>query len=160
MTPLSLALLVGLACGTTQSTNSKAADPGVASDSIHIGTTVPLSGTVEADETYIGGKHHRGQARALENKTMVVGALQRGGNVRLKVELRQASTVVLREFLETAVADEAEAIYTDQAKWYDGIEDENTRHESVDHSAEEWVRGDVGTQGIESAWSHIPSLSD
>ena len=47
----------------------------------------------------------------------------------------------------------AKAIYTDQATWYRNIGDEDTRHESVDHSAEEWVRGDVSTQGIESAWS-------
>src|SRR5207249_6665325 len=51
------------------------------------------------------------------------------------------------------VADNAEAIYTDQASWYKHIGDEDTRHETVDHSAEEWVRGDVSTQGIESAWS-------
>ena len=41
---------------------------------------VPLSGTVEADETYIGGKSHRGRGKAaMTNKTMVVGALERGG---------------------------------------------------------------------------------
>src|SRR5205823_11256302 len=69
---------------------------------------VPLTGTVEADETYIGG-HKRGRKNKLANKTMVVGALARGGQVRLKVELRQASSVVLREFLDVSVADEADA---------------------------------------------------
>src|SRR5204862_2207263 len=59
----------------------------------------------------------------------------------------------VRSFLGDNVADDAEAIYTDQALVYKGIADENTRHETVDHSKEEWVRGDVTTNGIESAWS-------
>src|SRR5205807_4648558 len=114
---------------------------------------VPLSGTVEADETYVGGKVRKGHSKAMHHKTMVVGALERGGNLRIKVERRPNSSVVLRQFLSESVADEAEAIYTDGNAAYHGIEDENTRHEYVDHSSEEWVRGDVSTQGIESAWS-------
>src|SRR5207253_4242218 len=46
-----------------------------------------------------------------------------------------------------------EAFYTDKSPSYKGLADEDTRHETVDHAAEEWVRGDVSTQGIESAWS-------
>src|SRR5207249_12246942 len=44
-------------------------------------------------------------------------------------------------------------IYTDAKRVYRGVADEDTRHEYVDHSAEEWVRGDVHTNTIESAWS-------
>jgi transposase-like protein len=113
-----------------------------------------LSGTVEADETYVGGKSHRGHKRALENKTMVLGAIQRGGPVRFRVESHKiANTEVLHAFIEDTVADCAEAIYTDQHPAYRGIADHNTRHETVDHSREEWVRGDVSTNGIESTWS-------
>jgi branched-chain amino acid transport system substrate-binding protein len=50
------ALLVGLACGTTQSTSSQAADPGVTSDSIHVGTTVPLSGSASIYAAYGKGQ--------------------------------------------------------------------------------------------------------
>ena len=49
--------------------------------------------------------------------------------------------------------DEAEAIYTDELKSYIGIEDHDTRHETVNHSAEEWVVGDVHTNSIEGVWS-------
>src|SRR5207253_9687949 len=59
----------------------------------------------------------------------------------------------LHEFIGDTVADETEAIYTDGHPGYIGIADENTRHETVDHHIEEWVRGDVSTQAIESAWS-------
>ena len=51
------------------------------------------------------------------------------------------------------MADEAAAIYTDDWKAYQGIEDEDTVHETVNHSAEEWVRGDVHTNTVESVWS-------
>jgi transposase-like protein len=116
----------------------------------------PLSGTVEADETYLGGKSRRGKTEAWRNKTIVLGAIERGGNVRLRVDRHGVSNTTARSvesFLAHAVADDAEAIYTDQSNLYYHIGDENTRHESVNHSADEWVRGDVSTQGIESAWS-------
>jgi transposase-like protein len=114
-----------------------------------------LSGIVEMDETYIGGKTH-GKGQAYKgNKTMVLGALERGGPVRFHVETRvkQATTKTLHEFVAKTVADDAAAIYTDDHPGYRGIEDENTRHESVNHTEEEWVRGDVYTNGVEGVWS-------
>jgi len=123
---------------------------------MHEAEPAPLTGTVEADETWIGGRSTKGRRRAYENKTMVLGAIQRGGKIRLRVEGRgipQATKLMLHRFIDVAVADGAEAIYTDQHVGYKGIGDENTRHEAVDHSIEEWVRGDVSTQSIESAWS-------
>ena len=115
----------------------------------------PLSGTVEADETWIGGKYHHGAAKARVNKSIVMGALERGGSIRLRVLEKglAPSKVDLHAFLKDVVADDATAIYTDQHPGYRGIEDADTRHETVDHSVEEWVRGDVSTQSVESAWS-------
>ena len=52
-----------------------------------------------------------------------------------------------------SIADSAAAIYTDDFSGYIGIADEDTAHESVNHSAKEYVRGDVHTNGIESVWS-------
>ena len=59
----------------------------------------------------------------------------------------------LHGFIRRAVKDEAEAIYTDDLKSYIGIGDDETRHETVNHSAEEWVLGDVHTNSIEGVWS-------
>jgi hypothetical protein len=107
-----------------------------------------LSGTVEVDETYIGGKA-RGP-NAWREKTMVLGAIERDGRVVFHVEGKvQADKKNLYRFVKRVVADGAEAIYTDQHSGYIGIGDENTRHESVSHSQEEWERGDVSTQSIE-----------
>ena len=111
-----------------------------------------LSGIVEVDETYVGGKV-RGKGRGYrDNKTMVVGAIQRGGSVRLKVEKR-ADRKTLHAFIKAYVGDDAEAIHTDEWPAYLGIADGNTRHETVNHKAEEWVRADVHTNTVEGVWS-------
>jgi transposase-like protein len=115
-----------------------------------------LSGTVEADETVIGGRRKGSQKERWSNKTIVLGAKQRGGGVRLRVGSHgrsNSTSYQVEGFLADALADDTLAIYTDQSRIYSNIGDANTRHETVDHSAEEWVRGDVGTQGIESTWS-------
>jgi transposase-like protein len=117
----------------------------------------PLSGIVEADETYHGNPPmrfgRRAPGRAVgNNKTAVIGAVERGGRVRLKVSDR-VNRQALHEFLRAVVADDAEAIYTDDYQAYIGIADLNTRHETVTHSKKEWVQGDVHTQTMEDVWS-------
>jgi transposase-like protein len=109
-----------------------------------------LRGIVEVDETYVGGKRHGVGRGSLEGKTMVVGAVQRGGEVRLKVA-DSNNRETLHGFIRKSVEDGAEAIYTDDWPAYRGIADRDTRHETV--RAEEWVRGDVHTNTVEGVWS-------
>jgi transposase-like protein len=129
-------------------------------------TETPLSGIVEADETWVGGRRpqkHRtnyggksgGKGDWRKDRSLILGAVERDGKVRLRVERRGATGTSkdVHGFLAGAVSDDAEAIYTDGLLSYQGIGDENTRHEWVDHSADEWVRGDVHTQTIEGVWS-------
>ena len=111
-----------------------------------------LFGIVEVDETLVGGKR-RGQHRGYRgNKTWVAGAIQRGGKIRLEC-IPNIRRHTLHDFINRTVKDEAEAIYTDELKSYLGVEDHDTRHETVNHSKEEWVVGDVHTNGIEGVWS-------
>ena len=111
-----------------------------------------LVGVVEVDETLVGGKA-KGRGRAYKgNKTWVAGAIQRGGKIRLE-RIPNVKRHTLHEFIGRTVKDEAEAIYTDELKSYLGIADDNTRHETVNHSAEQWVIGDVHTNSIEGVWS-------
>ena len=111
-----------------------------------------LFGIVEVDETLIGGKT-RGKGRAYKgNKTWVAGAIQRGGGIRLK-RVENVRKDTLHAFIAETVRDEAEAIYTDELKSCIGIADQDTRHETVNHSIEEWVVGDVHTNTIEGVWS-------
>lgn len=111
-----------------------------------------LSGTVEVDETLIGGKVS-GMGRAYRgNKTMVIGVIQRKGKVRLKV-IDGADKKTLHKFIKDHTADDTELIITDEWPAYKGIADKNTKHETVNHSEEEWVRGDIHTNTIEGVWS-------
>jgi transposase-like protein len=113
---------------------------------------VPLRGIVEVDETFIGGyQRDRGQG-PWANKTMVMGAIERGGKVRLRVEERR-DRPTLRGFVEDMVDDSAEAVYTDASPTYGDLSDEDTRHQVVDHKREEWVRADVHTNTVEGVWS-------
>ena len=112
----------------------------------------PLTGTLEADETLVGGKA-RGMGHGyIGNKKTVAGVMCRGGGIRLQV-IPDRTRETLHAFLDQHAADDAKAIYTDDWEAYKGIGDANTIHETVSHSIEEWVRGDVHTNGIESVWS-------
>jgi len=117
----------------------------------------PLTGTVEVDETFVGGKPRQRRRRKggspLGSKTMVLGAVARGGGVRLRVSRAYRSSGVLHDFIDDAVRDDTSAIFTDAAPAYGDMNDRDTRHESVNHTANEWVRGDVHTNNIESVWS-------
>jgi transposase-like protein len=115
---------------------------------------IPLSGIVEVDETWVGGKR-RGLGRAYkDNKTMILGAVERGGRVRLRVGKHNARRD-LTGFIRQTIDPDAPRIMTDGWKGYvtADIADHNTTHETVDHHAGEWVRADVHTNTVEGVWS-------
>jgi len=124
-----------------------------------------LNGIVECDEAYIGGKPqnmHKSRKAKLgrvegthyyDNKTMVLGALQRNGDVRLEVSGKRPTREVLHAFIKAKLAEDTDLIVTDENNQYDGIADHNTRHETVSHNSKEWVRGIVHTNGLEGVWS-------
>lgn len=113
---------------------------------------MPLSKIVEVDETWVGGKRKHVGHGYKGNKVVVAGATQRDGEARLEV-IDDRTREVLHQFIKKHVAPDAEAIYTDDWPAYNGIANHDTRHETVNHSAEEWVRGDVHTNYIENIWS-------
>jgi transposase-like protein len=120
-----------------------------------------LTGEIEADETYIGGKarnmhkadrERRIKSRGMRGKTPIVGTLERGGQVRAKVvptsvgvDHRSAQRHI-REHVEAGAS-----LYTDNARYYSGL-DADYAHATVDH-AEQYVNGRVHTNGIENFWS-------
>ena len=112
----------------------------------------PLSGTVEVDETWIGGKEEGIGRGNRGKKSVVVGAVERDGEVRLKV-VPDRTRRTLHAFIKEHIGDDAERIITDEWYPYLGIADHNTTHETVNHKAKERVRGDVHTNTVEGVWS-------
>lgn len=112
----------------------------------------PLKGTVEYDDTWHGGRRKGMGKGYVGNKTTIMGAIERGGPIRLRVEKRVNSKTV-SHFLQKTTSPETERIYTDSAPTFEAVDFGKAEHASVDHSAQEWVRGDVHTNSIEGVWS-------
>ena len=118
-----------------------------------------LFGIIELDETMLvpykrypeHGKRG-GSGIPRDKRIYVAGALQRGGQVRLR-RIPDVKKSTIHAFVASVAKDETEAFYTDELRSYLGIADHNTRHEHVSHAAFEWVVGDVHTNGIEGVWS-------
>ena len=119
----------------------------------------PMAGPVEADETYIGGKvanmhkwqrEARGGKRGPVGKVGVVGVRDRKTKqVRADV-IGNAVGSNVRGFLARHTTADTK-LYTDESKLYGKL----SNREAVKHSAGEYVRGDVSTNGIESFWSML-----
>ena len=112
-----------------------------------------LRGIVEVDETFVGGEVE-GKGRGYKgNKVVVVGAMQRGGNICLQV-VRGTDRETLHGFIRENTAGNTEAIYTDEWPAYKGIADKDTKHKTVKHRDKEYVaEGDIHTNSIENVWS-------
>lgn len=117
-----------------------------------------LSGVVEADETYVGGTAHIAGTRSerarmrMRNKSIVLGAIERGGKLRVQTATSNRKAEI-QAFLKAVIDEKADAIYTDELRSYRGSGNGHTAHETVEHGKDDWVRGDVHTNSVESAWS-------
>jgi transposase-like protein len=111
-----------------------------------------LRGIIEFDETYVGGKVRGRGAGFVKNKAIVVGAVERGGDIRIRV-IKRRNKRAIQQFVKSVAHEDAEGFMTDEAYVYIGIGDADTPHETVRHKDEEWVRGDVHTNTVEGVWS-------
>lgn len=112
-----------------------------------------FAGTVEADETYVGGHdrwRHMDKKRGRGSQTPVVGAKERETGKIQTVIAPQVNRDVVQYWLELTVAPTA-TLYTDQASVYVGAQVAN--HDSVNHKRKQYVKGNVHTNGIESHWA-------
>lgn len=113
--------------------------------------TDPLSGVIEADETYIGGKI-RGKGDPARNKATILGAVERGGRVRATVVKRaNASTVGVHTFTHVKPGSR---LITDEFPGYTWL-GRHYKHGVVNHRKKEYARGDLHTNTIEGFWSQL-----
>jgi transposase len=125
-----------------------------------MGEELPLfTGTVEVDETYVGGKRQGKRGRGAEGKTIVVAALERGGGVAPFV-VSQANAETAENLLAITTDKEAAKINTDEYGAYHGLKAAGYNHDTVNHSQEQWTKGDVHTQNIEGFWSQMKRSID
>lgn len=140
------------------------------------GDAFPLTGEVEVDETYIGGKDHNrhwnkksAQARKAAKlqpaemyrlkepigykKIGVIGAIARKGNVVCKV-IGGQDAPTMAGFVNRMVDDKVSLVATDEKPEYKGIR-AGLPHQTVNHHLGEYVRGVVHTNNIESFWSLV-----
>jgi transposase-like protein len=118
------------------------------------GTFTPIGGAgkvVEADETYIGKKEGAKPGRGYAHKRTVVALVERGGEVR-SFHVDTATVATVTPILRMNASRESR-LMTDEAGIYMALGKEFAGHESVNHSAEEYVRGDAHTNTIEGYFS-------
>jgi transposase-like protein len=128
-----------------------------------------LSGKVEMDETYVGGKPRgreiramsltglgpmqAGQAASRAKKSTVFGMVQRGGKVTAHVTPSNFQDVALGR-VEARVLP-ATTVYTDEAAAYSPLAGKGYHHRRIQHAAKVYVEGDVHTNTIEGFWSLV-----
>ena len=111
-----------------------------------------LRGTVELDETYVGGRRRGKRGRGSENKTPVFGAVQRGGRLSI-TPVPNAKRKTLEPIIHKRVK-KGTRINSDEWWAYTKLCSDDV-HDVVNHGRKEYVRGKIHTNTIEGAWSHL-----
>ena len=117
-----------------------------------------LYGTVEMDETYVGGVqrgHQNKPGHGLSTKEIVIGLRQRGGETRF-FHAADAKSGTLAQFIKENVSEDVDVIVTDEFNAYPGAmkaTGHTEKHRTIKHKAKVYVDGDIHTNTVESAFS-------
>ncbi len=117
-----------------------------------------LKGTVEMDETYVGGMQHRGKGWNTpdNNKEIVIGLRQRGGELRF-FHAEDAKSGTLSKYIRENVGKDVEVMMTDEFPAYPkamiGAGIKGGQHKTIRHRDRIYVDGDIHTNTVESAFS-------
>lgn len=113
-----------------------------------------LSGKVEADETYVGGKMKGGKrGRGSENKTIVAGVVERQGAIIARI-VPDVKAKTLIPFIQEKV-ESGTIIYTDEFPPYNQLSNKGYGHEQVFHAQEIYAIGEAHTNSLEGFWSLV-----
>lgn len=123
------------------------------------GNPIKFVGQVEVDETYIGGKKQGKRGRGSENKTVVLGIVERKGRARAIV-IPDVKAKTLLPAVEANVIKDA-TVYTDDLLSYDKLASLGFNHKTVAHSQKIYVTaGDIHTNSVEGFWSQLKRSID
>jgi transposase-like protein len=116
-----------------------------------------MDGTVEVDETYLGGKQHTYSKAGYgdSNKQIVVGIRQRGGDLRF-FHAQDVKAGTLAQYVRENVSEDVEVIVTDELNTYPTAFRDTAfaaKHKTIKHKAKVYVDGDIHTNTVESAFS-------
>ncbi len=114
----------------------------------------PLTGQVEVDETYIGGKRAGTRGRGAAGKSVVMGMAEREGNAIAKVVPDIKAQTLLPMIVEH-VSNENTTVFTDELHSYNKVAKLGYAHEVVQHAAKQYVSGNAHVNTVESLWSTI-----
>lgn len=112
--------------------------------------TNPLDGTVEVDETYYGKKGN--EKTRFSNKATIVGAVERGEDVRAKV-VKDRSSMSIAPFVEKNIV-KGSNLMTDEAPVYNEFARSYVKG-TVHHARREYARGNIHTNSIEGFWGQF-----
>ncbi len=113
----------------------------------------PLSGIIEVDETYVGGKAKGKRGRGADNKTVVFGMLERDGKIMTKI-VPNARTKTLQPHIMQNVTQGSE-IQSDEWWAYKGLDKKGYTHQTVEHGKGEYARNGIHVNGLEGYWSML-----
>jgi transposase-like protein len=116
-----------------------------------------LDGTVEVDETYVGGKMlGQGRKKAMKAKQIVVGIRQRGGDLRM-FHAEDAKSGTLAKYIRENISTDVDVIVTDELIAYPKAMMKagftGRTHKTIKHKDKIYVQGEVHTNTVESAFS-------
>jgi len=113
----------------------------------------PLTGHVEVDETYVGGKRPGKRGRGAGGKSVVFGIMERGGELFTKVVPDAKRKTLFAEI--TRQVPEGTRISSDEFVVYHTLSNLGYDHDTVDHRAKEWARGDTHVNSLEGFWAQL-----
>jgi len=115
-----------------------------------------MDGTVEMDETYVGGKQKgKGVWYGKKQKQVVIGIRERGGDLRL-FHAKDAKAKTLAKYISENISGDVDVIVTDEFSSYpDAMRQTGMRekHQTIEHKNRVYVNGTIHTNTVESAFS-------